>query len=121
MKSTTFGEHSLWVLDFDLCRRMKIDSEGVVQAADAFWRNVPFYTRPNKDPELWSVFREHYLQVSQACKIEPDEADERRILSRHFIELVEQKGKMMNEPLRHSRSEEISHRRFIDCLIAVAS
>ena len=36
MKSTTFGEHSMWVLDFDLCRRMTMDSEGVVQAAAAF-------------------------------------------------------------------------------------
>mgnify|MGYP002718709102 FL=1 len=97
MTSTIFGEHSMWVLDFDLCRRMKMDSEGVVQAAAAFWRNDPYYPRPEKDPSLWSVFRERYIQVSEACGSEPKAAERRRILSRHFIDLVEQEGKVRKE------------------------
>ena len=42
------------MLDLDLCRRMKIDSEEVVQAAAVFWRNDPYYARLVKDPSLWS-------------------------------------------------------------------
>jgi hypothetical protein len=93
MKSNILGEHSMWVLDFDLCRIMTIDSEGVVQAAAAFWRNDPYYPRPEKQPSLWSVFRERYIQVSEACGSEPQAVERRRILSRQFIDLVEQEGK----------------------------
>lgn len=37
MESAIFGEHTMWVLDFDLCRRMTMGPEGVAQAASAFW------------------------------------------------------------------------------------
>lgn len=97
MKSTIFGEHSMWVLDFDLCRRMEMSSEGVVQAAAAFWRNDPYCPRPEKDPSLWSVFREQYIHVSEACGSEPESAERRRILSRYFIDLVEQEGRRRKE------------------------
>lgn len=96
MKSAIFGEHSIWVLDFDLCRRMTIDPPGVVQAAAAFWRNDPYYPRPDKDSSLWSVFRQRYIQVSEACEGQL-QAAERSILSRHFIDLVEQEGKKRKE------------------------
>ncbi|CAG8242443.1 unnamed protein product [Penicillium salamii] len=96
MSSTVFGEHSLWVLDFDLCRTMEMNSEGVVQAAAAFWRNNPYNPRPGKESSLWNVFREHYTHVSEACGGKTEEA-ERRILSRYFIELVEQEGKFRKE------------------------
>lgn len=97
MKSTIFGEYSMWVLDFDLCRRITMDSEGVVQAVTAFWRNDPYYPRPEKDPILWSVFRERYIQVSEACGGEPEAVERRRILSRYFIDLVEQERKLRKE------------------------
>lgn len=99
MNSPIFGEHSMWVLDFDCCRRMEMNSEGVTQAAAAFWRNDPYYPRPEKDSSLWSVFRERYLQVSEACGgdgSEPKAAEQRRVLSKDFIELVEQEGKRRN-------------------------
>jgi hypothetical protein len=97
MKSTILGEHSTWVLDFGLCRRMTMVLAGVVQAVAAFWRNDPYYPRPEKDPALWSVFRERYIQVSEACRSEPQAAERRRTLSRHFIDLVEQEGKKRKE------------------------
>ena len=73
-----------------------MDLAGVVQAAAAFWRNDPYYPRPDKDPSLWSVFRERYIQVSEACERQL-QAAERSILSRHFIDLVEQEGKKREE------------------------
>ncbi|CAG8403721.1 unnamed protein product [Penicillium salamii] len=97
MNSAVFGTDSLWVLDFDLCRTMEMNSEGVVQAAAAFWRNDTYYPRPGKDPSLWSVFQEYYIYVSEACGGETEEEAERRIPSRYFIELVEQEGKLRKE------------------------
>ncbi|KAK3392293.1 hypothetical protein B0T20DRAFT_360889, partial [Sordaria brevicollis] len=53
-----FGEHAMWLLDFDLCREMKMpgavdeDGEmatevGLLEAAAAgFWGNDPWYPRP---------------------------------------------------------------------------
>ncbi|EKV10734.1 hypothetical protein PDIG_24160 [Penicillium digitatum PHI26] len=29
MEYNALGDHSIWVLDFDLCRRMTMDSKGV--------------------------------------------------------------------------------------------
>lgn len=63
--SDALGSHSVWALDFDLCRRITMDSKGVQQAAAAFWRNDPYYPRPLKYSEieisLWFAFKEHYL------------------------------------------------------------
>lgn len=97
-ESKVLGDHSLWVLDFDLCRRMAMDSKGVEQAAAAFWGNDRYYPRPGTETDilLWNVFREHYLQISETCigiVDEPYEAERRRALSRQFIDLVQQKGK----------------------------
>lgn len=97
MKSAILGEHSMWVLDFDLCRRITMDSEGVIQAAAAFWRNDPYYPRPEKDPLLWSVFRECYIRVSEACQGGSEAAERTHTLPRHFIELVEQEGRKRKE------------------------
>jgi hypothetical protein len=69
-ESEALGKHSLWVLDFDLCREMAMDSAGVEQTVIAFWRNGPFFPRPGKllerDSFLWMVFRESYLRTSTA-------------------------------------------------------
>lgn len=102
MESNVLGDHSMWVLDFDLCGRMRMDSKGVEQAAAAFWGNDRYYPRPGpeRDISLWIVFRNHYLQISEVCTgivNEPYEAERRRALSRQFIDLVEQKGKTTKE------------------------
>ncbi|KAJ5180686.1 hypothetical protein N7492_003896 [Penicillium capsulatum] len=85
--------HSMWVLDFDLCRQMAMDSKGVQQAATAFWRNDPYYPRPGKaystDISLWTVFRQHYIQTSKEfidISIDkPLEAERRRGLSKQTV------------------------------------
>lgn len=104
MESTILGDHSMWVLDFDLCRTMAMNLERLKQAVAAFWGNDPYCPRPGKDPLLWMAFREHYIRTSEACTAicEPDEAEKRRILSRLFIDLVEQEGR--NRMDQESRS-----------------
>ncbi len=67
--ATSFlGEHTMWMLDFDCCRPMSMDDQGIKQAVTAFFRNDPFFPRPcaegSRDRELWEVFRSRYLQIS---------------------------------------------------------
>jgi hypothetical protein len=95
IQSNPLGDHSVWVLDFDLCRRMTMDLNGVKQAVASFWGNDPYYPRPGKDPVIWNAFRERYIQISDACMefCELREAERRRILPSQFIELVEQEDK----------------------------
>jgi Zinc finger protein len=55
---------SLWLLDFNQCRRISMDLTGVDVAVDAFCVNDPYYPRPNVDEKLWTVSREAYLSAS---------------------------------------------------------
>ncbi|RAQ50412.1 hypothetical protein AFGD_002736 [Aspergillus flavus] len=89
--TNVLGEHTLWMLDFDLCRSMAMDLEGVKQAANAFCRNDPFYPRPPTDQ--WIAFSRQYLQTSAdlAHSFHEDEADSRLGLARKFIKLLETK------------------------------
>ncbi|PLB42622.1 zinc finger protein [Aspergillus candidus] len=90
-----FGSHTMWILDFDLCRSLPINAAGMEQAATAFLRNDPFYPRPGRDdPGLWSVFREQYLRTAEECCCRltvgcSSEGKKRLLLSRLFVELVE--------------------------------
>ncbi|KAK9860817.1 hypothetical protein MYU51_006113 [Penicillium brevicompactum] len=68
MNTTVFGEHSIWVLDFDCCRSMEMSEDGVAQAVNAFWRHDPYYPRPGKDPLLRGAFRERYIQASEGLR-----------------------------------------------------
>lgn len=47
--SLQLGKHDIWVLDYDLCRRMTMDLEGINRAALSFWRNDPYFPRPERD------------------------------------------------------------------------
>lgn len=60
------GQHSIWILDFDLVRRMDMDEHGVEQAVRAFWKNDPFCPRPDGS-DRWKAFREQYMQTSKMC------------------------------------------------------
>ena len=40
-ESEVLGDHAVWVLDFDLCRGMTMNSTGMEQAAAALWRIDP--------------------------------------------------------------------------------
>lgn len=70
ISSDTLGEHVVWMLDFDCCRRMPLDEKGVEQAVEAFYRNDPFYPRPrqgnSKDQALWTFFKDRFLEASEA-------------------------------------------------------
>ncbi|KAL1797141.1 hypothetical protein ACET3X_003747 [Alternaria dauci] len=67
-QSDYMGTHCMWILDFDCCRPMSMDVEGVEQACAAFFRNDPFYPRPGTgetaDEELWAVFKRRFLESS---------------------------------------------------------
>jgi hypothetical protein len=83
------GRHNMWMLDFDLCRNMTMDENGVGKAVKAFWGNDPYYPRPGK--ALWHIFREQYIHTSDECLelCDVQERESRRFLSRLFIEQVE--------------------------------
>ena len=85
------GTHVVWVLDFDLCREMPMNEEGVQQAVTAFYKNDPFYPRPLSSPSLWKVFREQYLLSSVEVIVDAPNKDKRAFLSRRFIETIEKR------------------------------
>lgn len=66
--SGPLGVHSLWILDFDCCKKLPMTSEGVKIAAERFWRNDPFYPNPNakcqQDAALWDGFKHRFLKTS---------------------------------------------------------
>ncbi|KNG90658.1 hypothetical protein ANOM_001335 [Aspergillus nomiae NRRL 13137] len=85
------GQHTMWMLDFDLCCSISMDLEGVKQVVNAFCKNDPFYPRPHTDQ--WAAFRQQYLQTSVDLiqSFHEDEAETRIGLCRKFIELLETK------------------------------
>ena len=62
--------HVVWIIDFDCCKQISMDIDGVEQAARAFLENDPFCPRPGcknaKDKELWKVFSDHFIATSLA-------------------------------------------------------
>jgi hypothetical protein len=91
--SNVLGDHCMWVLDFDLCRDMSMDEAGVQQAVKDFWHAEPFYPRPATEYTLWFEFREQYLRTSEDRLeygfLNESQREQRKTLSRLFIELVE--------------------------------
>ncbi|CRK41391.1 hypothetical protein BN1723_005111, partial [Verticillium longisporum] len=73
----SLGSHVLWVLDFDCCRKLSMDEEGVAHAVVKFYRNDPFYPRPGTgleaDERHWESFREAYLETGDLLLTEEDE------------------------------------------------
>ena len=66
--SEAFGPHSMWILDFDCCRRLEMSAAGIRRAAMCFWRNDPVYPRPGargeRDQKMWEAFEERFLEMS---------------------------------------------------------
>ncbi|OJZ91584.1 hypothetical protein ASPFODRAFT_38690 [Aspergillus luchuensis CBS 106.47] len=89
--TNVLGRHTMWMLDFDLCRYIPMSDAGVQQAVTAFWRNDPFYPRPQS--KLWADFREQYLMSSEKIINEYSQVDidERLSFARDFIGLIETK------------------------------
>ncbi|KAI3546905.1 hypothetical protein CSPX01_04147 [Colletotrichum filicis] len=94
--SDEFGSHAMWILDFDCCRMMAMDDNGIKQACRSFWRNDPYYPRPGsnnaKDQELWTAFRTHFLMASERI-LEGEEEDLRRLPLRLMECIEETKGR----------------------------
>lgn len=81
------GPHAMWILDFDCCKALDMNREGVEVAAQRFWRNDPFYPNPDckcpEDDRLWRVFRDRYLDTSGSFL--HDECDEIRRLPEMLV------------------------------------
>lgn len=63
------GDHVLWMVDFDKCKRLKMRKGAVRRAAAAFLRNDPYFPRPgraeDKDQVVWCMFRDQFLKYSE--------------------------------------------------------
>ncbi|KAK9780528.1 putative DUF3669 domain-containing protein [Seiridium cardinale] len=81
-ESLASANPNLWILDFDCCKRMSMDEQGVQQGAEAFLQNDPFYPRPGKDneedKELWGYFRAAYEEASSFISQTDSQVSERR-------------------------------------------
>jgi hypothetical protein len=100
LPSGILGDHEMWLLDFDCCRSMSMDQNGVNQAVAAFFRNDPFYPRPGAQQHLWEAFREQYLQVSSKIirsTQNSDAVDARTPLPGLFIGQIETEQLKRNE------------------------
>lgn len=90
IQSTILGNHTVWLLDFDCCRKMSMNKEGVEQAVTAFIRNDPFYPRPglecSQNRNLWDLFAHRYLETSLGIL---EASDKRSGLPKLFIDSVE--------------------------------
>lgn len=58
----------VWLLDFNLCKQITMDDDGIQKAAKAFFTNDPYYPRPHairvEDQDLWTQFEHRYMVVS---------------------------------------------------------
>ncbi|KAK2029627.1 hypothetical protein LX32DRAFT_693079 [Colletotrichum zoysiae] len=98
-RSGALGSHSMWILDFDCCRRMSMDEAGVKQACKSFWRNDPYYPRPGSDNKndqrLWDVFQGRFLETSG--RLLEGEREAVRQLPQRLIELIGQTRGMFSK------------------------
>ncbi|RAK82036.1 zinc finger protein [Aspergillus fijiensis CBS 313.89] len=60
---------SLWMLDFDACRAISMDTEGVNRAVQAFVDNEPYCPRPftndHYSERLWQLFSQRYVETGR--------------------------------------------------------
>lgn len=93
IKSHSLSEHVVWILDFDCCKPMSLDKKGVDQAVTAFYKNDPYYPRPNRDElgdqTLWTVFKDRFLEASENF-LERGSLEAR--LPGMWVKLVEHRG-----------------------------
>jgi Zinc finger protein len=80
----------LWMLDFDKCKDMAMNAEGVEQAVKAAENNDPYFPKPHQkrenDLKLWEHFKSSYLWASSKI-IEADQVnDEVKALPATFID-----------------------------------
>ncbi|RMJ26009.1 Zinc finger protein [Aspergillus sp. HF37] len=87
--TNVLGAHAVWVLDFDLCRAMPMNEQGVQQTVTAFYRNDPYFPRLRSSPLLWEVFREQSLRCSEMGNAA--EIDRRVLHSGLFVRAIEER------------------------------
>lgn len=89
-QSEAFGEHTMWVLDFDCCRDLEMGEAGMLRASECFLRNDPYYPKPrgstDEDVVLWDIFQERFLERSD--RILEGESEELRRLPRILIQRI---------------------------------
>jgi hypothetical protein len=94
--ANSLDESALWVLDFDCCKPITADSDGLTAIARAFWRNDPYYPRPGtlneKDQELWSIFKEECKRIGK----EVLEADLHNLVDEAVSRIEETRGKFLS-------------------------
>lgn len=58
----------MWLLEFNLVRRIEFNEDGVDQMVDAFRQNDPYFPIPLQDhpvsKRLWNRFAESFLKVA---------------------------------------------------------
>ncbi|KAK6416696.1 hypothetical protein LTR95_017424 [Oleoguttula sp. CCFEE 5521] len=89
-ESEVLGSHRLWILDFDCVKPMSMDDAGIEQAAKAYYRNDPYYPRPDgnnaEDDDLWQIFVKRFLSASEKVLGASD-------LPGRMIEMLERLGR----------------------------
>ncbi|KAI2476435.1 DUF3669 domain containing protein [Pyrenophora tritici-repentis] len=94
-QSDYLGVHCMWILDFDCCRSIDLDEQGVDQACAAFSKNDPFYPRPGTgekaNEELWLVFKQRFLESSR--RILGGASREKWFLADRLMEKIEEEGR----------------------------
>lgn len=87
----------VWLLDFNQCRKIEMNREGVEKCVQAFWDNDPYYPRPgtgnDADENLWDCFKDAYLAASNA--ILDSKFGFKRQLPASFIDGVVARGKVL--------------------------
>ncbi|MCJ1475007.1 hypothetical protein MMC13_003667 [Lambiella insularis] len=81
----------MWVLDFNRCQQISMDETGLKQAVRAFYRNDPYYPRPEsdnpKDEAVWERFSTRYLAASKRVL-----GDRETKLPSKFVEMLVLEG-----------------------------
>lgn len=100
LAANALGNHTMWLLDFDCCREMAMNEEGVAQAVRAFLRNDPYFPLPGVPggEALWKCFSSRYLSTSAKFVQE----DHRALLPKLFV-----------SQLKTRQSERMAHKRLL--------
>jgi hypothetical protein len=98
----------LWMLDFNRCKDITKDEQGVKQAVQTFCRNDPYFPRPlsgiSTDRELWDAFVDGYMAAAKEALAWEDD-DSMKALPERFIErcVAEQQRRMEMKAMAEKR------------------
>lgn len=98
---------SLWMIDFDDCRDITMDNDGVDKAVKAFLETNHYCPRPNTGhgyiEELWRSFSQQYIQHSDRIFIDHLNRMDLCHLSRQFIGKLSTQTASRQQPVRASQ------------------